>query len=171
MLLNFWPLFLLIICLLVSAADNLYKQFGSRSGPTKRRAWSGCELFDTPKVFQNYFVKCNDRVDDTKHAQVQDLVGKEYTTNKNGKWTVRGITCISYNIYHLKKLKMCLFINDFKVRRSKVTYLGYIKKNLRQGQILGRQTYNLFKLRISLLSDLQWPCVQISRRCVHKFIA
>ena len=40
--------------------------------------------------------------------------------------SVRGITCISYNIYHLKKLKLCLFNNDFKVRPSKVTYLGYI---------------------------------------------
>ena len=39
---------------------------------------------------------------------------------------VRGITCISYNIYHLKKLTLCLFNNDFKVRPSKVTYLGYI---------------------------------------------
>ena len=41
-------------------------------------------------------------------------------------WSVRGITCISYNIYHLKKLKLCLFNNDLKVRLSKVTYLGYI---------------------------------------------
>ena len=39
---------------------------------------------------------------------------------------VRGITCISYNIYHSKKLKLCLLNNDFKVRPSKVTYLGYI---------------------------------------------
>ena len=28
----------LTLCLLVSSADNLYKQFGPRSGPTKRRA-------------------------------------------------------------------------------------------------------------------------------------
>ena len=40
--------------------------------------------------------------------------------------TVRGITCKSYNIYHLKKLKLCFFNNEFKVRPSKVTYLGYI---------------------------------------------
>ena len=56
--------------------------------------------------------------------------------------SVRGITYISYNIYHLKKLKLCLFNNDFKVRPSKVTYLGYIWNYLRQGQTLGRQTYN-----------------------------
>ena len=85
--------------------------------------------------------------------------------------TVRGITCISYNIYHLKKLKLCLFNNDLKVRLSKVIYYGYIWNYLRQCQILVRQKYNLFKLKSSLFSDFQWPRVQISRRCVHKFIA
>ena len=40
--------------------------------------------------------------------------------------SVRGITCKSYNLYHLKKLKLCLLNNEFKVRLSKVTYLGYI---------------------------------------------
>ena len=40
--------------------------------------------------------------------------------------TVRGITCISYKIYHLKKLKLRLFNNDFEARLSKVTYLRYI---------------------------------------------
>ena len=28
--------------------------------------------------------------------------------------SVRGITCKSYNIYHLKKLKLCLFNNEFE---------------------------------------------------------
>ena len=37
---------------------------------------------------------------------------------------------------------------------SKVTYLGYIWNSLRQGQILGRQKYNLLKLKSSLFSDL-----------------
>ena len=54
-------------------------------------------------------------------------------------YTVRGITCKSDNIYHLKKLKLCLFNNEFKVRLSKEFYLGYIWNYLRQGQILGRQ--------------------------------
>ena len=39
--------------LLVSSADNLYKQFGPRLGPTKGRAWSGFKLFDTLMVFVN----------------------------------------------------------------------------------------------------------------------
>ena len=71
-----------------------------------------------------------------------------------GPLAVRGITCISCNIYHLKKLKLCLFNHNFKVRLSKVTYLGYIWNYLRQGQILVRQKYNLFKLKSSLFSDL-----------------
>ena len=65
-------------------------------------------------------------------------------------WIVRGITYKSYNIYHLKKLKLCLFNNEFKVRLSKVTYLGYIWNYLQQGQILVRQKYNLFKFKSSL---------------------
>ena len=37
--------------LLVLSADNFCKQIGSRSGPTKGRAWSGSKLFDTQMVF------------------------------------------------------------------------------------------------------------------------
>ena len=39
------------LCLLVSSADNLFKQFGTRSGPTKCRAWSGSNLVDTQMVY------------------------------------------------------------------------------------------------------------------------
>ena len=41
----------LTLCLLVSSADNHCKQFGTRSGPTERRSWSGSKLFDTLMVF------------------------------------------------------------------------------------------------------------------------
>ena len=51
------PLWVLNLCLLVSSADNLCKQFGPRSGLTKRRAWSGSNLFDTQMVFLNEFFK------------------------------------------------------------------------------------------------------------------
>ena len=38
---------------------NLCKQFGSRSGPTKCRAWSGSKLFGTLMVYLNFpFKKC-----------------------------------------------------------------------------------------------------------------
>ena len=42
---------------LLSFADNLCKHFGSRSGPTKSRAWSGSKLFDTLMVFLKDFSK------------------------------------------------------------------------------------------------------------------
>ena len=41
----------LTLCLLVLSADNFWKQFGPRSGPTFCRAWSGTKLFDTLNVF------------------------------------------------------------------------------------------------------------------------
>ena len=41
---------------LVSSVDNFCKQFGPRSGPTKRRVWSGSKLFDT-NVFSENFSK------------------------------------------------------------------------------------------------------------------
>ena len=37
----------LTLCLLLSSADNHYKQFGPRQGPTKCRVWSGSKLFGT----------------------------------------------------------------------------------------------------------------------------
>ena len=46
-----------------SSADNLCKQFGSRSGPTKRWSWSGSKVFDSlngiPEsfFFQNLLLK------------------------------------------------------------------------------------------------------------------
>ena len=40
----------LTLYLLVSSADSFYKQFGSRSGPIKCRAWSGFKMFDTDSV-------------------------------------------------------------------------------------------------------------------------
>ena len=46
-----------------SSADslvNLCKQFGHRSDPTKRRAYSVSKLFDTLMVFLNFF---SDKVD------------------------------------------------------------------------------------------------------------
>ena len=44
-----------------SIADNFCKQFGPRSGPTKRRAWSRSKLFDTLMVFlKEFFDNKND---------------------------------------------------------------------------------------------------------------
>ena len=44
----------------MSSADNFGKQFGPRSGPTNRRAWSGSKLFDILIVFlKEFFWKIN----------------------------------------------------------------------------------------------------------------
>ena len=45
---------------LVSSADNLCKQFRSRSDPTFCRAWSGPKLFDTLIIFLE---ECFEKVD------------------------------------------------------------------------------------------------------------
>ena len=50
----------------MSSADNFCKQFGPRSGPTKRRALSGSNLFDTQMVFLKEFFK---KVDFEKNQQ------------------------------------------------------------------------------------------------------
>ena len=39
----------------LSSADNLCKQFGTRSGPTNCRAWSGSKLFDTVGILKRIF--------------------------------------------------------------------------------------------------------------------
>ena len=41
----------LTLCLRVSSAETLCKQFELRSGPTESRSWSGSKLFDTKMVF------------------------------------------------------------------------------------------------------------------------
>ena len=48
------------------SADNFCKQFGPRSGPTKRQAPSGSNLFDTLIVFLKEFVE---KVDFEKNQQ------------------------------------------------------------------------------------------------------
>ena len=47
----------LTLCLLVSSADNLCKQFAPRSGLTKCQAWSGSKLFDTDGILEIIFHK------------------------------------------------------------------------------------------------------------------
>ena len=53
-------IFVLTLCLPVTSADNFGKQFGPRSGPTNRRAWSGSKLFAILMVFlKEFFQKIN----------------------------------------------------------------------------------------------------------------
>ena len=60
------------LCPLVSSADNLYKQFGPRSGQTLRRALSGSKLLVTLIVFLKGFFEKADfekKSADNKHIQ------------------------------------------------------------------------------------------------------
>ena len=57
---------ILSLCVLMSSADDLCKQFGPRSGPTKCRAWSGSKQFDTLMVFPKEFFE---KVDFEKNQQ------------------------------------------------------------------------------------------------------
>ena len=51
---------MLTLCLPVTFAVNLGKQFGPRSGPTNRRAWSGSKLFDILMAYlKEFFQKVN----------------------------------------------------------------------------------------------------------------
>ena len=65
-------------CLLLSSADNLCKQFGSRSGPTKCWAWSGSKLFDTLLIYlKEYFDSFNyekKNQQTAKHVQLPSFI-------------------------------------------------------------------------------------------------
>ena len=69
----------LTLCLLVSSADILCKQFGPRPGPTECRTWSGYRLFHTLMVFLKEFFE---KVDFNKNQQ---------TTKKHEKLISRQI--------------------------------------------------------------------------------
>ena len=52
----------------MSSADSICKQFGTQSGPTKRRAWSGFKMFDTLMgVYKSLFWKKISK-DDNKYV-------------------------------------------------------------------------------------------------------
>ena len=70
----------------------------------------------------------------------------------------------------LEEVKIVSFQQWFQSEAIESNLFKLYLKLLRQGQILVRQKYNLFKLKSNLFSDFQWPRVQISRRCVHTFI-
>ena len=75
------------LCILASSADNLYKQFGSRSGPTKCRAWSGYKLFDTLMVFLKEILE---KVDFEKNQQTTKT-RKSSQNAGNRSWCIRSL--------------------------------------------------------------------------------
>ena len=54
----------------MSSADNLCKQSGHRSGPTKNRAWSESKLFDTLMVFLKSWFRRNSTDDKKAHGKL-----------------------------------------------------------------------------------------------------
>ena len=69
-----------------SSADNLCKQFGPRSGWTKRQAWSGSKLFDILMVLVKDFLKKINLKNNPrmmkKHAKLPNTGNKKKTKKK-----------------------------------------------------------------------------------------
>ena len=78
----------LTLYLLVLSADNLCKQFGPRSGPTKCRAWSESKLFDTLMVFLKEFFK------------IIDFEKNQQTTQKHEKLPSMQKGNMAYHLRH-----------------------------------------------------------------------
>ena len=77
--LHYLPKYLLTLFLLVLSADNLCKQFGPRSGLTKRQTSSGFKLFDTLMVFLKEF---SEKVDSEKKSADDKKAGKYFPGGK-----------------------------------------------------------------------------------------
>ena len=75
----------LILWLLVSSADNFYKLFGSRSGQTRCRAWSGSKLFVTLMLFLKEF---SEEVDFEKNQQTTKKHAKLLSRQRVNKSTL-----------------------------------------------------------------------------------
>ena len=69
----------LTLYLLVLSVNNFCKQFGPRSGPTKRRTWSGSKPCDTLMVFLKYFFSKNLTLK-KKHAK---LPSRQFVTDSS----------------------------------------------------------------------------------------
>ena len=57
-------------------------------------------------------------------SSTEDHFSPDYATllKQSGAKPVK----VTIYVYHLNKLKLCIFNSDFEVRLSKVTYLGFI---------------------------------------------
>ena len=84
------------------SADNLCKQFGPRSGPTKCRAWSGSKLFNNLMVFLKEFFK---KVDFEKNLQ---------TTKKHPKLPSRQRAKLLFTVNILKFDKLIYLHSHIK---------------------------------------------------------
>ena len=74
----FWKNTILTLCLLVSSADSLCKQFGPRSGPTKCPAWSGSKLNGTLMVIlKEFFEKVDSEKISRRQKSMQNYPGSK----------------------------------------------------------------------------------------------
>ena len=77
----------------LSSADNLFKQFGPRSGPIKCLAWSGSKPFDTDSIPERIFWKSESR---KKSANKQKIM-KNYPAYKELQKNLENSTLIFQN--------------------------------------------------------------------------
>ena len=68
------------------STDNLCKQFGSRSGQTERRSWSGSKPFDTLLVFLKDFFEKESADDNTTDNLCKRNVGPDLDPNCLTLW-------------------------------------------------------------------------------------
>ena len=93
----------LTLCILVSSADNLCKQFGSKSGPTICRVWSGSQLFDTLIMFLKEFFK---KVNIRQQKSVKNYAVNWQRVNNevivlSGNWLTKVPNCMLIYTAHL----------------------------------------------------------------------
>ena len=90
----------LTLCLPVSSADNLGKQFGPRSGPTNRRAWSGSKLFDILMVFlKEFFQKVHFEKNQQTTKNHEKLPSRQWVNLDGRRGTTDDIYLLSTLLY------------------------------------------------------------------------
>ena len=67
----------------MSSADYLCKQFGPRSGPTRRRAWSGSKRLGTLLIFPKIILE--KQTDFEKKTSADDKIMTNYLVGKTSQ--------------------------------------------------------------------------------------
>ena len=117
----------------MSSADNLFKQFGSRPGPRKCRAWSGSKLFDTLMVFlKEIFEKVDFEKISRRQMQNYPACNKLMTDNHSPEL----FTPVTVRVWENWKSKYKIQINCVFIlpklllfHRSEEIYTQNVRKN------------------------------------------
>ena len=85
----------------MSSADNFFKQFRPRLGPTESQSWSGSKLFDTLIEFlKEFFEKVNFESDQTWILSISRLTDfKQLERPEFGKTFICLDKCVSIEKY------------------------------------------------------------------------